>query len=63
MQQLYTITVDCEGKLFCSNTRKWDYCHWTVDVSIPEYIQTALQWFKHPIPTSEEHALHAYLQP
>eukprot|EP00957_Ditylum_brightwellii_P011867 894302-Ditylum_brightwellii.AAC.1 len=62
LQQLYTITIDRNINLFCGITLRWDYENQTVDLSRPGYIRAALEWFKHPIALSPEHAPHAYVQ-
>eukprot|EP00957_Ditylum_brightwellii_P138607 10564415-Ditylum_brightwellii.AAC.1 len=63
LQQLYTITIDRKGNLFCGITLRWDYTNRTVDLSIPGYIRAALEQFKHPISNIPEHALHTYTRP
>eukprot|EP00957_Ditylum_brightwellii_P008415 637203-Ditylum_brightwellii.AAC.1 len=63
LQQLYTVTVDGEGNLFCRITLRWDYKHHTVNLSILGYIKAALARLKHPIPITDEHAPYAYTCP
>eukprot|EP00957_Ditylum_brightwellii_P176227 13418581-Ditylum_brightwellii.AAC.1 len=60
---MYTITIDRNGKLFCGITLRWDCANQTVDLSIPGYIQAALEQFKHPCTTHPEHAPHEYFRP
>eukprot|EP00957_Ditylum_brightwellii_P038085 2880364-Ditylum_brightwellii.AAC.1 len=43
LQQLYTITIDCDGNLFCDITLQWDYVNRTIDLSIPGYIKATLE--------------------
>eukprot|EP00957_Ditylum_brightwellii_P022289 1681830-Ditylum_brightwellii.AAC.1 len=63
LQQLYTITIDRDGNLFCGITLRWDYVNRAVDLSIPGYIKAALEQFKHPLKPSPEHAPHDYVRP
>lgn len=42
-----TVTIDWTGALYCGLTLDWDYIHRTVDVSMPGYIERALQKFLH----------------
>jgi hypothetical protein len=46
----YPTSTDWEGTLYCGITLKWDYEHRTVDLSMPGYVQTALDKFKHAKP-------------
>eukprot|EP00957_Ditylum_brightwellii_P178248 13576607-Ditylum_brightwellii.AAC.1 len=63
VQTLYTITVDCKGKIFCSITLKWDCKNRTVDLSIPGYIKAVLTKYKHVPLCRPEHVLHVYEVP
>ena len=55
LQKLYTISIDCTGSLFCRLTIYWDYNAHTCDISMPEYLQTALHKFQHPAPKHPQH--------
>lgn len=59
----YTITMDWEGKTFCGINLDWDYENRTVDLSMPGYVDKALQRFEHPPTTKPEHAPHAWTEP
>ena len=59
----YKITMDWEGKQFCGITLDWDYENGTVDLSMPGYVEKALQRFEHPIPAKPEDSPHAWIQP
>jgi hypothetical protein len=59
-QHYEAITVDWTGSLFCGITLKWDYTQRTVDLSMPGYVQTALEEFEHVAPTKPEHQPHRH---
>jgi len=59
----YKLTTDWTGSKFCGITLKWDYINGTVDLSMPQYIEKALQCFTHPPPTKPEHSPHAWTTP
>jgi hypothetical protein len=59
----YTITTDWEGETFLGMKLKWDYEARTVDISMPGYIEKALQRFQHKPPRRPEHSPHAYTEP
>ena len=60
---LYTISVDWSGSLFCILTLAWDYANWTVDFSMPGYIDKALNKFQYSHPKRQQDAPHAWTQP
>ena len=43
------ISVDWKGTLYCSITLKWDYQHQTCELSMPGYVQQAVEKFQHGI--------------
>jgi hypothetical protein len=59
----YKCTTDWEGKLYCGLTIDWDYENGTVDISIPGYIEKALQRFQHPKPKKPQHSPHPCILP
>ena len=59
----YKITTDWEGTTFCGITLKWDYVKRTVELSMPGYVEKALQRFCHPTPTKPEDSPHEWIQP
>ena len=62
-QQKYTIPTNWEGESFLGMKLKWDYNARTVDISMPGYIEKALQHFHHPTPLKPEHSPHRYIEP
>ena len=62
-QAKYQLTVDWEGKQFCGITLDWDYENGTVDLSMPGYVEKALQRFAHPKPTTPEYSPYEWTQP
>lgn len=57
----YTITEDWDAKLFCGITFKWNYSgRRYVDLSMPGYVEKALQKFNHPAPKKPQDAPHPY---
>ena len=63
LQKLYIISIDWTGSLFCGLTIDWDYAAHTCDISMPEYLQTALLKFQHPAPKCPQHAPHSWAKP
>ena len=64
LEELYTITVDWSGALYCGLTLHWDYDARTVDVSMPKYIEKALMRFQHTTaPAKPQHSPHAWIAP
>ena len=47
LQQCYTISIDKEGQYYCGLIFEWHYNKEYIDVSIPEYVQKALQKLNH----------------
>ena len=58
LKEHYDVTMDWKGKLYIGISLKWDYTQRTVQLSMPNYIQKALERFKHPKPTRPEHSPH-----
>ena len=52
----YTVTCDWEGKRHIGITIDWDYKHRQVHLSMPGYVQTALNQFQHLAPRRPQHA-------
>jgi hypothetical protein len=59
-QHYEAITVDWTRSLFCSISLKWDDNHYIVDLSMPGYINSALEEFEHPEPNKAEHQPHQH---
>jgi hypothetical protein len=45
LEHLYTVSSNWTGSLYCGLTLDWDYTNRTVDLSMPDYIATALHNF------------------
>lgn len=60
----YKVSQDWTGTHYGRGlTIAWDYDAGTVTLSMPGYVERALQHFNHPIPTHSEHSPHAWNQP
>jgi hypothetical protein len=62
-QHYEAITVDWTGSLFCGITPKWNYKQRVVDLSMPGYVQSALEEFEHVAPIKPEHQPHRHNPP
>ena len=60
LRDKYSVTVDWEGKHYCGYTFDWHYNEGYVDVSMPGYVERALQRLKHPIPTKFQFSPHEH---
>jgi endonuclease I len=47
LKEMYEVTEDCSGKLYCGISLDWDYKKKTVDLSMPGYIANALHKIQH----------------
>jgi hypothetical protein len=59
----YKITTDWEGTRYVGLTLQWDYAARTLDISMPGYIERALQRFQHPTPQIPENSPHPWQKP
>lgn len=59
----YKMTTDWDATKYCGITLEWDYNKRTVDLSMPGYIDRALQRFAHTKPRRPEHSPHAWQKP
>jgi hypothetical protein len=59
----YKITIDWNGNTFCGLHLKWDYKNRMCDLSMPGYVQKALQKFEHPLPKKPQHSPHRWTKP
>jgi Reverse transcriptase (RNA-dependent DNA polymerase) len=59
----YKISFDPTGTKYCGLDLAWDYSKRTCQVSMPGYIERALQRFKHEAPTKPQHSPHPWVQP
>jgi hypothetical protein len=63
LASLYEITTDWSGTKYLGLTLDWDYQARTLDISMPGYIEKALQRFAHPLPPRPQHSPHAWTRP
>jgi hypothetical protein len=63
LTQSYAVSLDWTGSRYCGLTLKWDYENRTCDMSMPGYIERALQRFKHIAFPKAEHAPHPWQRP
>jgi hypothetical protein len=59
----YKVTEDWTGSRYCGLAIDWDYDNGTCDISMPGYIERALQRFSHPNPTRPQHSPHPWQKP
>ena len=59
----YETTVDWEGSKYLGLTLQWNYEKQFVDVSMPGYIDKALQQFQHKKTTRSQYSSHTYTAP
>jgi hypothetical protein len=62
LQKHYTVTADWSGSQFCGIHLDWDYKARTVNLSMPGYVERALQRFKVQDPP-RHHSPHKHLEP
>jgi hypothetical protein len=58
LQQHYQISTDMKGSTYIEVTIQWDYANHTVDISMPGFIERALQRFLHHPPVRPQHSPH-----
>jgi hypothetical protein len=63
LTNLYTVSTDWTGTLYCGLTINWNYAERYVAISMPGYVEAALHKFQHPKPTELEYAPHAWTKP
>jgi hypothetical protein len=63
LKTLYRVSEDWAGERYIGLTLKWDYIKRTVDLSMPGYVERALQRFEHPAPRQPEHTPHEWTDP
>jgi len=51
LEEHYTISTDWTGSTYLGLTLDWNYNNHTVDISMPGYVEKALQRFQHTAPT------------
>ena len=63
LNNLYTITVDPDKKIFLELTLNWDYVKAHVDISMPGYIKKMLTYFQHVARCCAQHSPHEWQTP
>ena len=62
-EEMYKLTEDWTGNLYCGILLRWDYEKQILDISMPEYIKKQLLKYEHPIKLNGAfHTLCAILQ-
>jgi hypothetical protein len=59
----FTVSTDWEGKNYCGLTLDWHYNKGFVDISMPNYVHTALMKFQHKQNSRPCHAPHKWTRP
>jgi Reverse transcriptase (RNA-dependent DNA polymerase) len=63
LQEEYSVTANWKGDTFLGMKLQWDYEANTVDLSMPGYVQKALQQFQPVPPHKAEHSPHRHVEP
>jgi hypothetical protein len=63
LKKKYELTTDWTGSRYVGLTLDWDYENRTVDLSMPGYVERALQRFEHSKPERNEDSPHAWTAP
>ena len=63
LKGFYDISEDWEGEKYIGLTIDWDYAQRKVHVSMPGYVENALQRFQHPEPARDQHQPHPHTVP
>jgi hypothetical protein len=63
LQMNYNVTTDWQGSKFLGRTLDWDYENDHIDISMPDYVNKALQRFQHQAPRRPKHAPSPYTEP
>jgi hypothetical protein len=63
LEGAYQVSLDWSGARYCGLSLHWDYANRTCDISMPGYVERALQRFQHPAPHTPEHAPHPWQRP
>lgn len=63
LREKYVTTLDWTGSKYLGLTIDWDYENRTVDISMPGYIEKALQRFQHIKPIKPQHSPHVWNKP
>ena len=63
LEKLYVCSTDWDAKRYCGLNLDWDYKARTCKISMPGYVERALQRFQHAAPSQPEHSPHAWQKP
>jgi hypothetical protein len=63
LEKHYEISIDWTGSKYIGLTLTWDYEHRKVHISMPGYIQKALEKFQHPKPSRPQNSPHTHAIP
>ena len=63
LRQLYILTTDWKGELYVELTLRWDYVNRIVDLSMPGYVERALQQFCPPARSKPHHSHYQWNPP
>jgi hypothetical protein len=63
LESRYTVTTDWDAKMYCALSQAWDYAKRTVEISMPGYVEKALQRFCHIPTTRIQNSSHAWIPP
>jgi hypothetical protein len=58
----YVVTEDWTGSNYCGLTIKWDYVKRTCSISMPGYVEKALQRFQVDAPKRPQHSPHKHIE-
>ena len=63
LKEKYTISEDWEEELYIGISLKWDNRKRTVDLSMPGYVTSALQRFRHQLKNTRQSSPHHHVPP
>ena len=63
LKQVYTVTVDWAGSMYCGTTLTWNYKEMYVDLSMPKYIEQVLHKYQHPKPSKPKNSPYKCIRP
>jgi Reverse transcriptase (RNA-dependent DNA polymerase) len=63
LEDKYKLKKNVSGDKYIGLSLEWDYEKRTCDISMPGYIERALQRFSHPHPNRPQHSPHAWQKP
>jgi hypothetical protein len=63
LRNFYKISEDWSGSRYCGLNLDWNYQNCTCDISMPGYIERALQRFQHEPPVRPQNAPHSWQKP